>query len=91
MLSLRSIDELTSFVHQKICEFDNLDPVECPLHHADILRGGRPCGLLFQVKGPRMLKCHAVWVAAEKRILFYNSSGERVAEMPLKNAPRLAG
>lgn len=86
MVSLQSMDELKAFVHGKMCEFDNLDPLQSPLHSADIMRGGSSCGLLFQVKGPRLLKSHAVWVAAEKRILFYNSTGERVAEVRLKQA-----
>jgi len=52
-----------------------------------ILRRGRTCGLFFQVAGPRLLRNYAVWAGEEKRILYYNSSGERVAETRLTDAP----
>lgn len=89
MMSFLSMDELTGFVHQKMCAFDNLDPSQCPLYSAGILRAGRPCGMFFRVKGPRLLKSHAVWSTTEKRILFYDSKGERVAEVMLKDCPSL--
>jgi len=52
-----------------------------------ILRRDRPCGLFFQVEGPRLLRNYAVWAGEEHRILFYNSCGERVAETRLAEAP----
>jgi hypothetical protein len=59
-----------------------------------INRGGRPCGLFFEVAGTRLMKSYAVWAGEENRILFYDSSGERFAEVRLCDAPdplRLAG
>ena len=50
--------------------------------------------MFFQVAGPRRLKMYAVWAGEENRILFYDASGERFAELRLSEGPdplRLAG
>ncbi len=52
-----------------------------------ITRGGRPCGLFFQVQGPRLLRLYALWAAQENRILFYDNAGQRYAETRLSDAP----
>ena len=36
---------------------------------------------------PRLLKNFAIWAGDENRILYYNSSSERVAETKLSEAP----
>ena len=52
-----------------------------------MVRQGKPCGIFFQVQGPRLLKTYAVWAGDENRILFYDSSGTRFAEVRLSEAP----
>ena len=52
-----------------------------------IKRSSRPCGLFFQVQGPRLVKTYAVWAGEEDRILFYDSNGQRFAEVRLSKAP----
>ena len=84
---LPTLQELRNHVHLKLCQPDYLDPTQTPLVQALITRRGKPCGLFFQVQGPRLLKNYAVWAGEEHRILFYNSSGERVAETRLSEAP----
>jgi hypothetical protein len=84
---LPTLEELKNHVHLKLCEPDNLDPTQTPLRQAVISRQGKTCGLFFQVQGPRQLKNYAVWAGNENRILFYNSSGERIAETRLSEAP----
>ena len=74
---LPTIEELRRHVHDTLCAHDRLDPVQTPLHQAVINRSGRPCGILFQVQGPRLLKTYAVWAGEEDRILFYDSTGLR--------------
>jgi hypothetical protein len=85
--SLPTLDELKQHVLLKLCEPDELDPTQTPLLQAVITRRGKPCGLFFQVQGPRLLKNYAVWAGNENRILFYNCNGERVAETRLSEAP----
>ncbi len=85
--SLPTLDELRSHVLDMLCRNDHLDPAQTPLQQALITRQGRPCGLFFQVQGPRLLKNFAIWAGDENRILYYNCTGERVAETRLCDAP----
>ena len=86
-VSLPTLEQLRAHVVQMLCAHDRLDPVQTPLFQAMIRRSGKPCGLLFEVQGPRLLKTHAVWAGPENRILFYDSTGLRFAESRLCEAP----
>lgn len=88
--SLPTLEELRTYVLQTLCRHDNLDPKQTPLHQAAITRSGKRCGLFFQVQGPRMLRTYAVWAAEENRILFYDSTGLRISETRLSDAPAAA-
>jgi hypothetical protein len=85
--ALPTLEDLCSFVLRTLCSHDRLDPGQTPLHQAVIRRSGRPCGLFFQVHGPRLLKTYAVWAGEEDRILFYDSAGLRFAETRLSEGP----
>ena len=74
-------------VRTVLCGHDQLDPGQTPLHQAVITRSGRPCGLFFQVQGPRRVRTYAVWAGEENRILFYDSTGLRFQEVKLSEAP----
>jgi hypothetical protein len=87
VICLPTLEELRRHVLHLLCTRDNLDPQATPLHEAVIMRRGRPCGLFFQVQGPRLLKTYALWAGEENRILFYDSSGVRFAEVRLSDAP----
>jgi hypothetical protein len=94
VVPLPTLDVLREHVRRVLCSHDQLDPEQTPLHQAVITRSGRPCGLFFQVQGPRQVKTYAVWAGDEDRILFYDSGGQRFAEVRLSEAPdphRLAG
>ena len=84
---LPTLEQLKTHVHLKLCEPDRLDPEQTPLLQSMITRRGKPCGLFFQAQGPRLVKTYAVWAGDENRILFYNSSGERLGETRLSEAP----
>jgi hypothetical protein len=85
--ALATLDQLRAYVLHALCTHDHLDPAQTPLHQAVIRRKGQPCGLFFQVQGPRMLRTYAVWAGEENRILFYDSTGLRFAETRLSDAP----
>jgi hypothetical protein len=89
--SLPSLDALRDHVLQTLCRRDHLDVQQTPLHQSIINRSGRPCGVFFEVQGPRMVKSFAVWAAPERRILFYDAGGERFAETRLRKGPDLRG
>lgn len=85
--SLPTLDDLRRHVREILCGHDRLDPSHTPMQQALIKRSGRPCGLFFQVQGPRQLRTYAVWAGEENRILFYDSTGLRFAETRLSEAP----
>jgi hypothetical protein len=87
VVSLPTLDELRRHVLLTLCAHDHLDPAQTPLFQGVITRRGRPCGLFFQVQGPRMLKTYALWAGEENRILFYDAGGARFAECRLCEAP----
>lgn len=94
VVPLPTLEELRTHVLQVLCGHDRLDAGQTPLGQAVIRRRGRPCGLFFQVQGPRQVRAYAVWAGEEDRILFYDSNGTRFAETRLSEGPdplKLAG
>jgi len=85
--SLPTLEDLRRHVREILCSHDRLDASQTSLCEEVIVRSGRPCGLFFQVEGPRLLKTFAVWAGEENRILFYDSTGARFAETRLCDAP----
>ena len=58
---------MAAFVHHALCEADALDPAQTPLFRTPLQRGGRVCGVVFHVEGPRLLRTSAVWSADDDR------------------------
>jgi hypothetical protein len=85
--ALPTVTELRRHVLNVLCSRDRLDPSQTPLHEALITRGGKTCGLFFQVQGPRLLRTYALWTGEENRVLFYDSTGSRFAETRLSDGP----
>ena len=54
-----------------------------------LVKKGKPCGTMFNVEGPRLLRTSAVWAADEGRILFYDSTGQRALEVKLGESPEV--
>jgi hypothetical protein len=84
---LPTLEQLRQHVRATLCQHDQLDPEQTPLHQSVITRSGRPCGLFFLIQGPRMVKTYAVWAGEEGRILFYDSQGQRFAHVRLSEGP----
>jgi len=87
VVPLPTLDQLRQFVRERLCEVDRLDPSQTHLRQAIVRRGGRPCGLFFQLQGQQLLRTYAVWAGDEHRILFYDSKGERYDDLRLSDAP----
>src|SRR5262249_48124965 len=87
VVPLPTLDVLQKHVLKVLCSRDHLDTDSTPLQQAIITRRGKPCGLFFQVQGPRLLKAFAIWTGEEDRILFYDSTGARFAETKLSEGP----
>jgi hypothetical protein len=82
-----ALEQLRAHVLSVLCSQDGLDPAQTPLTHTVVRKRGRPCGLFFQLVGPRRVRSHAIWSADEGRILFYGSNGARFAEAPHPEGP----
>src|SRR2546426_673002 len=89
VVALTTPEALNRFVRDMLCSHDRLDPVQTPLYRATLTRRGCPCGMMFHVEGPRLLKTSAIWAGDEHRILFYNSTGARFSEVKLSEGPAL--
>jgi hypothetical protein len=82
-----TMPDLVCFVHTWLCGREGLDVAQTPLRQSRLVRSGAPCGLFFQVEGPRLLRGYAIWSADENRVLFYDSAGERTGEVLLSESP----
>ncbi len=89
VVAFSAVDELAEFVHDVLCAKDALDPAQAPLFRTPLRRGTRPCGLVFHVEGPRLLRTSAVWSSDDARIIFYDSSGLRFHEVELSDSPNV--
>jgi hypothetical protein len=87
VVAFTAVEELAAFVHQVLCDRDVLDPQQTPLFRTPLKKGGRACGLVFHVQGPRLLRTSAVWSADDDRIIFYDSTGTRFREVKLSESP----
>jgi hypothetical protein len=87
VVPLPTLDLLRAYILHRLCDRDRLDVDQARLRQAVVRRGDRPSGLFFQVVGPRLLRTYAIWAGDEHRILFYDSTGERFAEVRLSDAP----
>lgn len=86
-LDLPTLEDLHRYVHATLCDLDHLDAGQSPLTQAPLVRKGKPCGAMFNVDGPRLMRTSAVWAADEGRILFYDSTGRRALEVKLGESP----
>ena len=85
--ALPTVDELARYVHATLCKQDELEPELTPLVRSVLTRAGKPCGVVFHVEGPRLLRTSAVWSADDHRVIFYDSTGQRVRQVRLSESP----
>ena len=90
VVALPTLEELSAFVHKTLCQQDALDPDQAPLVRTPLAKAGRACGAIFHVEGPRLLRTSAVWSADDSRVLFYDSTGQRVRAVRLSEGPDAA-
>jgi len=86
---VHSLEELRQFVNEVLCEHSQLEVGAFPMTERALIRGKRPCGLMFCLHGPRAVKYTAIWETDGNRILFYGCDGERFREIQLLDGPRL--
>ena len=89
-LQLDNLTDLRTYIHQTICQQNELEVGAFPVTERILVRGPRPCGIFFCLHGPRSVKFTAIWETDRNTVLFYNSCGERVGKTQLVQAPMLA-
>ena len=86
---IENLTDLRSFVHQTICDNNELEFNAFSMTERILVRGGRPCGIFFCLHGPRAVKLTAIWETDRNSVLFYNAVGERIMRSQLAHAPSL--
>lgn len=86
---LESLDDLRTYVHHILCQYDQLEAGAFRMTEQILLRNGKPCGLYFCLHGPRAVRFSAIWETQDNTVLFYDSSGERFQKTRLVAAPVL--
>ena len=89
-LQLDNLNDLRSYVHETICDQNELQVGAFQITERILVRGKRACGIFFCLHGPRSVKFTAIWETDRNTILFYSSSGERVGKTQLVQAPVLS-
>jgi hypothetical protein len=89
-LEISDLRSLRGYVHQTICEQNELEVGAFAMTERILVRAGKPCGIYFCLHGPRSVKLTAIWETDRNTILFYGSSGERQMRTQLQRAFGLA-
>lgn len=82
---IRTLPELRSFIREMLCAKENLISEQFPVNETILRRGEEPCGLQFQLFGPRMIRLGAIWATDHNVIYFYAANGERYLKVRLKH------
>jgi hypothetical protein len=86
---IQNLDELRTYVKTTLCLHSELEFDAFAMTERILIRGERPCGILYCLHGPRRVKLSAIWETEHNTVLFYGSDGERFSKAQLVEAPRL--
>ena len=89
-LRISDLNHLRTYVHETICEKNELEVNAFLMTERILVRGGQPCGVYFCLHGPRAVKFTAIWETDCNSVLFYAATGERMYRAQLAHAPNLA-
>ncbi|MBI1345170.1 hypothetical protein GC163_02660 [bacterium] len=83
---VRTLSSLRRYVHETLCEHENLVPEQFQLQEVPLTRLGERCGLQFVLRGPRNVRLGAVWASDRNQLFFYDARGERFRKEQLAEA-----
>ena len=84
-----SLRDLRKFVNETLCQLSDFEPGAFRFTERLLVRGERPCGMIYCVHGPRNCKLTAIWETERNQVLFYGSAGERLGRTVIGEAPSL--
>jgi hypothetical protein len=82
---IRSLNDLRAFIHQTLCEKENLLEDQFQMTEMQLFRRGRNCGLQFSLHGPRSVRLGAIWASDQNMIYLYDASGNRYQKLRLRH------
>lgn len=88
-IDFNSFSDLKTYIHERLCELEQLEVDSFPLTQQSLKRSGEICGFLFSIFGPRSIVFNAIYETDQNTIHYYNSSGERVVSEALQVTPPL--
>ncbi len=74
---------IRNFVHEELCNRNELMRGAFPITERIVTKRGQPCGLFFCLHGPRSVRLTAVYDFQESRVWFYDSKGKRSGSDPI--------
>lgn len=83
----QTFTELTDYIYHTLCHGEQLQVGAFPMTQQTLKRGGKLCGFLFSIQGPRSLIFNAVLELERNSVHFYNSAGQRFLTTPIGTAP----
>lgn len=82
---ITTIAQLRAYVHNCLCEQENLLADQFETRVFDLIQQGQLCGLQFHLQGPRSVKLSAIWASGPNVVYFYDTRGERYGKVSLPN------
>ena len=87
--SISDLNDLRTYVQKQLCDQNELEVGAFQFTERVLERSGAPCGIFFCLHGPRSVKLVAIWETGSNTVLFYRSTGERLARIRLSGAPEV--
>jgi hypothetical protein len=81
--SVENLDELRDYVHETLCQAENLLAEQFQTEQFPLYMKDRLCGMQFSLRGLRSVRLGAVWAADQNVLYFYNARGERYRKVRL--------
>ena len=81
--AISTLSELRGYVHQTLCQKENLVPEQFRMREMELRRSGTICGIQFSLHGPRQVRLSAVWAADKNQLYFYDTAGIRFFKVQL--------
>lgn len=88
-VQINDLTELRQYVHQTLCDQNELEIGAFQMTERQLLRSRRPCGRYFCLHGPRSVRFVAIWDSERNSVLFYDATGERLEQTRLSSAAAL--
>jgi len=80
---IRTMEDLRNYIHETLCNRENLLRDQSPMTELELTRQGRVCGRQYCVHGPRSVRLGAIWASDHNIVYFYDAAGERYLKVKL--------